>query len=118
MTGTSANDLHFQAFLIEGIFRWNQDREAAVTSTDLPSYDTSLLHSVNRLSAAVLGEPLFPAFKVPRKYTGELFGLEYLYAQTGKALQTVTDDDSEKAEDEDDDEGFEVRYFDKYIYNK
>ena len=64
----------------------------------------------------ILGEPLFPAFQVPRKYTGELFGLEYLYAQTGKALQTVPDDD--KTEDEDDDEGFEVRYFDEYKYNR
>ncbi|CAH3194033.1 unnamed protein product [Porites evermanni] len=27
--GTSANDLHFHAFLLEGVARWNRDREVA-----------------------------------------------------------------------------------------
>lgn len=71
-----------------------------------PSYNISLLRSVNQLSATVLVEPLFPSFRVPRKYTEKLFRLEYLCAQPGKALQRVPDDDDRKAEDEEDDQDF------------
>lgn len=72
-TGTSANDLHFQAFLLEGLVRWNRDRElAAVTLTDSSpsSYDCALTSAVNLLSHSVLGRELYPNFKGPNKYTG------------------------------------------------
>ena len=28
-TGTSASDLHYHAYLLDGVFRWNQDRGLA-----------------------------------------------------------------------------------------
>ena len=69
--GTSANDMHFQAFLLEGLVRWNKDREAAVTpSVTAPCYDSILTAAVNQLSASVFGEAMYPQVKGPRKYTG------------------------------------------------
>lgn len=72
--------MHFQAFLLEGLVRWNRDRElAAVTLTDsVPSsYDTALTSTVNQLSHSVLGRRLYPNFKAPNKYTG--ISLKYLF---------------------------------------
>ena len=72
-TGTSANDLHFQAFLVEGLVRWNRDRElAAVTSThSAPGcYDFELSSAVNHLSEQVLGRKQNLTVKNPNKYTG------------------------------------------------
>ena len=72
-TGTSANDLHFQAFLVEGLVRWNRDRElAAITSThSAPGcYDSELSSAVNHLSEQVLGRKQNLTVKNPNKYTG------------------------------------------------
>lgn len=146
-TGTSANDLHFQAFLVEGLVRWNRDRElAAVTSThSAPGcYDFELSSAVNHLSEQVLGRKQNLTVKNPNKYTGiaqfykknkliahffvehffliclfsflfktgELIGIEYLYAQTGQVLQNTSDEQEElppqTADVEDADEGFQV----------
>lgn len=119
--GTSANDLHFQAFLVESLSRWNRDRElAAVNQTDsapASSYDSELASAVNRLGHSVLGRELYPNFRGPNKYTGELIGVEYLYAQTGKTLQNIPEQHEEAetpmdAPDADDeDEGFHVRTY-------
>ena len=153
-TGTSANDLHFQAFLVEGLVRWNRDRElAAITSTDSAPccYDSELSSAVNHLSEQILGKKLHLTFKGPNKYTGieqcydkhighfhfvyhlwfsifflpfllpvfvtfcitgELIGVEYLYAQTGQVLQNFSDEQEElvshTSDVEDTDEGFQV----------
>ncbi|RXN08810.1 hypothetical protein ROHU_011351 [Labeo rohita] len=116
--GTSANSLNFQLYLLEGLNRWNQDREAAslaVRPPSLLSYSGDLVHCVNNLSVKVLGRKLVPSFQPPAVYTGELIGIDYLYRQTGRALLDVQPDSEETeqmledvgTEEELEDEGFE-----------
>ncbi|KAM9495307.1 uncharacterized protein Hap1MRO34_017081 isoform 2-T2 [Clarias gariepinus] len=116
--GTSANSLNFQLYLLEGIHRWNQDREAAslaVKPPSLLSYSGDLVHCANTHSVKVLGKKLVPSFQPPGVYTGELIGIEYLNWQTGQAMQDQ-DPDAEQtnemledvgSEEELQDEGFE-----------
>lgn len=106
--------MNYQAFLLEGLYRWNQDRASQAVDVEAPlchTYSGLLRHAVNHLSQTVLGNPLDPAFQHPRAYTGELIGVEYLYSQTGKALQAIPDElaeeDQTTEEDQDHDEGFE-----------
>ncbi|KAJ7983613.1 hypothetical protein DPEC_G00375190 [Dallia pectoralis] len=93
--GTSANAMHFQAFLLDGLVRWNENRAAAAVEGQeqpLLSYSGHLQHSLNELSQLVLGVRLVKDHTVPREYTGELLGVEYLYSQTGKVLQDASVD--------------------------
>ena len=64
LIGTAANDIHFQAFLIEGIVRWNSARaEAATDSSTITvyrSFDTSLQDQLHSLSSRVIGAPIKP----------------------------------------------------------
>ena len=121
-SGTTASDTHFQAYLLDGLKRWNDDRMHQ--QSDKPStisYSGLERYAVNELSQSVLNERLIPEFQPPRKYTGEKIGVEYLLSQTGKVLQDIissTDTDNaalarqEEAEaateeeEEDQDEGF------------
>ncbi|XP_062609016.1 uncharacterized protein LOC134270784 [Saccostrea cucullata] len=113
--GTSASDVNYQAFLLEGLYRWNQDRASQAVEVEAPlchTYSGLLRHAVNHLAQTVLGNPLDPAFHQPRAYTGELIRVEYLYSQTGKSLQVVPEevreeDATPEEEDQDHDEGFE-----------
>ena len=52
LTGTTANDVHYQAYLLEGIVHWNKDREVAAIEGGMPShtYNSALRHEVNHLS--------------------------------------------------------------------
>jgi hypothetical protein len=71
--GTSASDSTFQAYLLEGVARWNQDREAAALQTGEIGphcYNARLRHAVNRLGDKVLGKQFNPTFRAPRKFTG------------------------------------------------
>ena len=73
ISGTSANALNFQLYLLEGLNRWNQDRgAAAVTSKQscLLTYAGDVCHSVNTNSLKVFGEALVPTFRPPARYTG------------------------------------------------
>ena len=74
MAGTSASDMHFQAYLLEGQSRWNVDREAAAVTSSLSpeskTYSDLLCQSVNKLSESVLGKKLKPHLKHIGKYTG------------------------------------------------
>lgn len=36
--GTSANDVHYQAFLLEGLYRWNQDRASQAVEVEAPLF--------------------------------------------------------------------------------
>ena len=88
--GTSASAVNFQAYLLDGITRWNSDRaQAAVDSPRslLRTFDTKMQDRLNALSEAVYGESVFPDFRPPARYTGELFGVAYLYAQSGDDFQ-------------------------------
>ncbi|KAK0153861.1 hypothetical protein N1851_004053 [Merluccius polli] len=91
--GESANPWHFQAFLLEGLARWNEDRAASAAQEGRPllrSYSGPLQHSLDQLSQRVLGTSLVRDYTKPREYTGELIGIEYLYSQTGRVLQDVS----------------------------
>ncbi|WAR12544.1 hypothetical protein MAR_026724, partial [Mya arenaria] len=116
--GTTASDAHFQAYLLDGLMRWNEDREKEATGGS--NYSGQLQHSVNRLSYALLDRKLIPDFRPPRAYTGEKIGLEYLYGQNHMELQAVTLDPEDAAsarvepepgaismDDEAEDEGFQ-----------
>ena len=72
--GTRANALHFQAFLLDGLERWNENRAAAAVEgreQPLLSYSGRLRHSLNQLSQRVLGLSLVEDHTAPREYTGE-----------------------------------------------
>ena len=75
MAGTSASDMHFQAYLLEGLSRWNADREAAAVTSSLSpkskTYSDLLCQSVNKLSEGVLGKKLKPNVRPIGKYTGK-----------------------------------------------
>ncbi|KAJ4938234.1 hypothetical protein JOQ06_002859, partial [Pogonophryne albipinna] len=90
--GTQASAKHFQAFLIDGLVRWNDDRAAAASGEVEPlhSYSGHLKHALNQKSQRVLGHQLVKDFTKPAEYTGELIGVEFLYRQTGKVLEDVS----------------------------
>ena len=76
LAGTSASDMHFQAYLLEGLSRWNADRAAAAVTFSSPSpgcktYSGLLCQSVNKLSESVLGRKLKPSYQQIAKYTGK-----------------------------------------------
>ena len=60
------------------------------------SYSGLLLHTVNELVQTVLGNPLDPTFHLPRAYTWELTSIEYLYSQTGRAVQEIGEEEEEE----------------------
>ena len=103
--GSRARDTFFQAYILDGLVRWNEDRAMATDRTSQrrsvtqSSYSCRCRHAVNELSQEVLGHKLYPAFRDPFHYTGELIGVEYLYSQTGRVLQ----DDAEDSEEDDTD---------------
>ncbi|KAJ8370904.1 hypothetical protein SKAU_G00109320 [Synaphobranchus kaupii] len=93
--GGRANAMHFQAFLLDGLVRWNENRAAAAVegpAQPLLCYSGHLQHSLNQLAQEVLGQSLVKDYTKPGEYTGELIGIEYLYSQTGRVLQDVSSD--------------------------
>lgn len=72
-SGTSASATHFQAYLLEGMMRWNQDRQTAATSvgTDSSLYSGQIRQHVNVLRQEIFGSKLYPGYSPPRKYTGK-----------------------------------------------
>ncbi|XP_061118069.1 uncharacterized protein LOC133141515 [Conger conger] len=91
--GDRANAMHFQAFLLDRLVSWNEDRAAAAVegpAQPLLSYSGHLQHSLNQLSQRVLGQSLVKDYTKPGEYTGALIGVEYLYSQTGRVLQDVS----------------------------
>ncbi|XP_066300424.1 uncharacterized protein [Branchiostoma lanceolatum] len=101
--GTRASDVHFQAYLLEGLDRWNEDRAAAAVSGQVEHhvYNRGMCEALNRLSSSVLGRHQLHPVRQIGKYTGELIGVEYLYSQTGKVLQD-DDQDPDDFQDPDD----------------
>nr|XP_054591764.1 uncharacterized protein LOC129156180 [Nothobranchius furzeri] len=92
--GTSASAKYFQAFLIDGLVRWNEDRAAAAEGHEAPllSYSGHLRHTLNQKSQRVFGHQMVKDFTKPAAYTGELIGVEYLFQQTGRVLEDVSMD--------------------------
>jgi len=114
-TGTTASDAYFQALLLEGISRWNDDRMTAAVANATQKYrcfDDKLKSEHSRLSTKLWGRSVVE-HRPPLRYTGELLGLEYLYSQTGRSLSLVTSDtdaDMDQVEKEElvkeDDDGY------------
>ncbi|KAK2874526.1 hypothetical protein Q8A67_021679 [Cirrhinus molitorella] len=86
--GTLASDTFFQAYLLDGLAWWNEDRAVAATTDEQQphSYNHLLRHAANTLAEEIWGTKIIP-YVGPRKYTGELIGVEYLYQQTSKVFQ-------------------------------
>ncbi|KAL7851276.1 hypothetical protein AOLI_G00216320 [Acnodon oligacanthus] len=91
--GTSANAENFQAYLLEGLVRWNEDRAAAEVDQAeqaLRCYSGHPQHNLNQLSGfgIVLNQltveqllaELVEDYTKPGEYTGELICVEYLYS--------------------------------------
>lgn len=82
---------------MEGLGRWNADRVESAISDDTPGPDTysgSLMKAANDLSVSLFGKKIKREKEVG-VYTGELIGVEYLFSQTGKVLESITNDDEE-----------------------
>ena len=62
---------------------------------------------VSKLSQDLMGLSLLPTDRPPAKYSGELFGVEYLYTQSGDVFQPNLDTEVEKGLDGVEDEGFQ-----------
>ncbi|XP_070298207.1 uncharacterized protein [Salvelinus sp. IW2-2015] len=124
--GTRANAMHFQAFLLDGLVRWNEDRaQAAVEGKNrqpLLSYSGHLQHILNLSSQRVLGKEQVKDYTKPSEYTGELLGVEYLYSQTGRVLQDVSADPDLPEETsaveqlDEEDEGFQEEDVDQTVH--
>jgi hypothetical protein len=106
--GTAANDVHFQAYILEGIVWWNSQRSiAAIDSpeSNIRSFDPKLRLKLKCLRSAVLDKSTDIDFHPLAAYTGELFGIEYLYSEMGSNLTLGVNIDIEIEEglnDEDD----------------
>jgi hypothetical protein len=76
ITGTLAKDINFQVFLLDGVFRWNCDREIAAVDSNTQdkltpkTYSGPLKNAVNKLAEDVMGKAVFENYKPPGKYTG------------------------------------------------
>jgi len=96
ISGTSASAAHFQAYLLDGLMRWNADRaSAAVSSTEsgTESYSGLLIQAVNELSEDALGKKRKSNVQNIEIHTGEIIGVEYLLNQTGEILKDNTLED-------------------------
>ncbi|PIK44872.1 hypothetical protein BSL78_18257 [Apostichopus japonicus] len=93
--GTSANAVNFQAFLLDGLYRWNLLRAATSAQADsghLRTFDLRLSTKVNALSQQIHGKKIIPQALNPAEYTGETIGVEYLYKQSGLVLPDADDE--------------------------
>ena len=86
LLGTAANAVTFQAYLLEGITRWNAERAAIAvqeqeSSNMLYTFDISLKHHLNRLHMSPRSELFLSNFTLPGVFTEEHIGAEYLHFQ-------------------------------------
>ena len=73
-SGTVADDVHFQSYLLEGVVRWNEDRAAAAVSStddvgDIRSNNDVLKAAVNQLSSRLHGMNIDGGFRPVSAYT-------------------------------------------------
>eukprot|EP00794_Sanderia_malayensis_P014856 gene14856-16400_t len=86
--GFSANAVNFQAYLLDGVTRWNVLRkEAADDTTPIASFDTELVMQVDVLHRTVFKKPLTDR-DPPSQATQEDFGMEFLYKQGNRSLMS------------------------------
>lgn len=98
---TAANAVTFQAYLLEGLTRWNAELAASAvqeheSSNMLYAFDMSLKCHLNRLHMSLRNEAFLPNFTLPGVFTGEHIGAEYLWSQSdvlpNKALEKEIDE--------------------------
>ena len=73
VSGTSANGLRFQVYVIEGLVRWNHDRAKAATqagASNTACSNMALLAETNRLHWEIYGMDR-PHLTLPGTYTGK-----------------------------------------------
>ncbi|XP_026145603.1 uncharacterized protein LOC113120014 isoform X2 [Carassius auratus] len=76
-----------QIEFLAGLVRWNEATAVASEGPQTPQSCIGVLQqAVNQLGEEVLGNNIVSTISTS-KYTCELIGLEYLYHQTGKAIQ-------------------------------
>ena len=78
----------FNAFTLP-VYKWNAAH--AVTASAFPkeplrTFDLRLQCRANSLSQQLFGKKLLPNYDGPSQYTGESFGVDYLYQQSNKQL--------------------------------
>eukprot|EP00794_Sanderia_malayensis_P008350 gene8349-9251_t len=84
--GFSANAVNFQAYLLDGVTRWNVLRkEAADGTTPITSFDTELAMQVDVLHRTVFNKPVTDR-DPPSQAAQEDFGMEFLYKQGNRLL--------------------------------
>lgn len=75
--GTAAIDMHFQAFFLDEICRWNAARSSAALAdsvSKLRCFDFKLTNRLNRLTTSVLGQSIDRNFQPSGNYIEEAFG--------------------------------------------
>ncbi|XP_066915572.1 uncharacterized protein [Clytia hemisphaerica] len=97
--GRSANALNFQAYLLDGLMRWNANRKDAIDGSlsTLKSFDLKLVEKFNKLHLEVHNERFDENQKAPNKSCNEIIGMEFLYSQCNKAFE---DEDVDEQIDE------------------
>ena len=115
--GYRANDVNFQAYLLEGLARWNIARADAVevkSLSQLRSFDDKLVTKFNEFHKKIFGVQ-YNERLTPNQPTNEAIGLEYLYRQTNQSFdeETIAKDVNDGVEMGDDgDEGIEEDFID------
>ena len=61
------------------------------STTTLRTFNSRLQSRVNQLNQSVFGEVVFSHYQPLSKYTGEQFGVRYLYHQTGRSFTSTGD---------------------------
>jgi hypothetical protein len=79
--------MFFQAFLLDGLIRWNAARASAAieAQSKFRTFDLRLQEKLCCLSKDILGSPIDP----PSIFTGELFGIEYFYFGSEITIQEL-----------------------------
>ncbi|XP_070410080.1 uncharacterized protein [Nothobranchius furzeri] len=80
--GTLASDIFLQAYLLDGLARWNEDRSMSAEGRSEPdSYSGLLRHAATQLSQEVLGKSCVN-YTGPQAYTGVLAELMHESEET------------------------------------
>ncbi|GFR92968.1 hypothetical protein ElyMa_000880900 [Elysia marginata] len=97
--GESAGAVNFQAYLLEGLVRWNEDRHAAAVGKRIMLRDYKMQCDAVTAATKLGVEPVVKPFH-PAPYTGELIGAEYLFSQTGEPLSHPDEEEAVPEEEE------------------
>ncbi|GFR92033.1 hypothetical protein ElyMa_000858500 [Elysia marginata] len=83
--GEITRAVNFQAYLLEGLVRWNEDRHPTVVGKRIMLLDYKMQCDAVTAATKLGVEPVVKPFH-PASYMGEFISVEYLFSQTGKPL--------------------------------